>query len=118
MKPRKVIRRVSKSRASDMARYRKDVVPFLLLRSHCFLCGRFVDPTERTNHHKFGKVGRLLNWKPGWNMVHLDCHIWITNHTKEARELGLIGPEGTWNDYERAVKYYEQTQPRPQNTTS
>jgi len=64
----------------------------------------FVLPANQV-HHIFGRRGRLLNWEPGWAEVSDFGQRWIHNHPAEAMKLGLIGPTGTWNDYERAVAH-------------
>ena len=107
MKPRKYVRHTSTARAKQLREYRRDVALFLDCETRCACCGIVVSRANRTNHHRYGKVGRLLNWKPGWSMVGIGCHCWITDHPQEARKMGLIGPEGTWNDFNRAVAHYE-----------
>ncbi len=59
------------------------------------------------SHHKYGRLGRLLRWQPGFMAVSLAGHRWIDSNRAEARARGWLGPEGTWNDYDRAVAHYE-----------
>ena len=68
-------------------------------------CPVFPGEPLAENHHRFGKRGRLLMWKPGWLAVSSKGHYWITNNTTSARVNGFVGPVGTWNDYERAVEH-------------
>jgi hypothetical protein len=58
-------------------------------------------------HHRFGRVGRLLRWQAGWLGVSKQGHRWIHEHVEKARELGFVGPVGTWNDFERARAFME-----------
>jgi hypothetical protein len=58
-------------------------------------------------HHVYGRVGRLLNWKPGWLGVSKEGHRWVHANPEQARSLGFLGPVGTYNDYERARKDFE-----------
>lgn len=59
-------------------------------------------------HHKYGRRLELLLWRPGWRFVSDAGHKWIDRHPKKARELGLLGPVGTYNDFARAVKHHQE----------
>lgn len=107
MKPHKYIRHTSTARSRQLYQYRREMPLWLAGQHFCARCGSYVIIFRRTCHHRFGRRGRLLNWKPGWAMVDFDCHIWIDNHPEAARELGLLGPMGTFNDFNRAVAHYE-----------
>ncbi len=60
-------------------------------------------------HHKFGRIGRLLLWEPGWLAVSQQGSVWIHSNIMYARALGLICEVGCWNDFERATKCVEGT---------
>jgi hypothetical protein len=62
-------------------------------------------------HHRFGRIGRLLLWEPGWLPVSAAGHNEINSRPAWAIKLGFNGPVGTRNDYERAVKYMEANEP-------
>ena len=49
-------------------------------------------------HHKFGRMGDLLRWQPGWLLVSKAGHRWIHSNIAEARRRGWIAPHGKWND--------------------
>ncbi len=53
-------------------------------------------------HHRFGRLGELLEWQPGWMAVSKQGHRWIHSNIEEAMKRGWIGPKGTWNDFEKA----------------
>lgn len=96
------IRPVSKSRAPQLARYRKLRADFLE-ESKCKACFKIWkrEPIPATQvHHTRGRVGRLLCEAQYWLAVCHECHEWITNHTAKARELGLVCELGKWNTYE------------------
>ena len=103
--PRKHIRKQTTKLARDRAQYRKEVKAWLAeghqyCTAHLVTTGRLVKAIQC--HHRFGRRGKLLLWKPGWLPVSQEGHDWINSHPKEAQELKLIGPKGTWNDFKRA----------------
>jgi hypothetical protein len=49
-------------------------------------------------HHKFGRLGPLLNWKPGWLGVSKLGHRWIHQNIARARLHGWIAERGDWNN--------------------
>jgi hypothetical protein len=101
-KPRKRLKPRSAAYEKRMRVYRKEVKVFLKENPKCSVW-QVMASTQV--HHKFGRRGRLLLWKPGWKAVSDYGQTWCHHNIDEARERGLIGPEGTWNDYERAVKH-------------
>ena len=54
-------------------------------------------------HHKYGRMGKLLTWKPGWIAVSKQGHRWIHSHITDARDYGWICPVGMWNDQKIVV---------------
>lgn len=91
----------SRSYETQMRIYRVRVKIFLASNSHCAV---FKNLQSTQCHHRFGRRGRLLLWEPGWRAVSAEGQSWIHSHPIEARKRGLIGPVGTWNDYDLAVK--------------
>lgn len=63
-------------------------------------------PATQT-HHKFGRIGRLLNYVPAFIAVSAEGHDFINNNPDKAREFGLLCQRGQYNSYNAAVKYYE-----------
>ena len=49
-------------------------------------------------HHKFGRLGPLLLWKPGWIGVSKLGHRWIHQNIARARLHGWIAERGDWNN--------------------
>jgi hypothetical protein len=125
-KPRAKIRRVSKARAISKAIYRQQAKIFIAdcqakgitcpVRENLhrlsdeqlqtfFAEGGSAQVTEV--HHRFGRVGRLLLWIPGWLAVSSGGHAVIHQWPAFARKMGWLAPEGAWNDYARAQKNIE-----------
>ncbi len=66
-------------------------------------CAVFPNLKATECHHVFGRRGRLLLWEPGWRAVSALGHAVIHRAPEAARRAGLLGPIGSWNDYEKAV---------------
>ncbi len=81
--------------------YRERSTIYLKRWRHCAV---FTKRLANQIHHKFGKIGKLLLWEPGWRPVSLAGHQWIDAHREEARKRGLLAPIGSWNDYRKAVR--------------
>lgn len=116
---RKAIRSVSKVKAKSDAVYRARVKAWLMEPEHLLLCkacapvsrslGFSKYPIRATQcHHRFGRRGRLKLWQPGWMPVCAECHDWIHRNVGNAQTLGLIAPDGIWDDFERAQVYVQQ----------
>lgn len=102
LKRRIVIRRRSRACDKRMKTYREQAKIFLAQNPKCaVLFGR----RSTEIHHRFGRRGRLLLWQPGWLAVSALAHAAIHRLPAEARRQGLIGPVGTWNNYQKAVEY-------------
>ncbi len=118
-KARKPIRPASKRNASEKNIYRAEARQFVaeaiargalcpvvlavkeLREGHKY--GYDISATLSECHHKYGRVGRLLRWQPGWIAMSKQGHRWCHQNVAEATRRGWFGPAGTWNDYERAV---------------
>ena len=103
----KHIRHTSTARARQLREYRKVKEAFLESKLACFSCFSTLARDKLDLHHFYGRTGRLLMWTPGFRCVCAKCHDLIHRNPSEAKTLGLIGPLGTWNDYNRAVAHYE-----------
>ncbi len=90
----------SRSYAARMKVYRARVRIFLSLHPFCAV---FPKTASNQVHHRFGRVGRLLLWEPGWIGVSAAGHDWIQRNPAAARKRGLLAPMGAWNDYDAAV---------------
>lgn len=98
---RKPVRRVSKSRAKELARYSILRGAFLWRFSLCQACSVYYPacvPFYAVEiHHRRGRSGKLLNATEYWLAVCNHCHARIHRHPAEARELGLLCEKGKWN---------------------
>lgn len=97
MKPRKPLRKVSKKRAAEMARYPQLKRHFLNTHAFCVKCHTFVAAEDRQLHHFYGRVHQLLTWVPGFRLVHSSCHEWIETHRNAAVKQGLRAPDNLFN---------------------
>jgi len=83
--------------------YKKLKDEFLATHTLCAKCDKVIPLYGRTVHHKYGRLGKLKCWVPGWRMLCWKCHDWVHGHPAAARELGLYAPHGMWRDYKKAV---------------
>lgn len=60
---------------------------------------------ERSPHHKYGRLGPLLVWLPGWVSLCREHHDWVHRNIAEARKLGLIAERGQWNNLKVIEQY-------------
>lgn len=100
---------VSKSRAKQLAEYRRlrgfylSIVPtcecagMRRASGHC-ICQASIHPAIEIHHCK-GRSGKLLMKIPYWIAVCRKAHQWIHKHPAAARRLGLILPN--WNSSEK-----------------
>lgn len=94
-KTRKPIRHASTKRAKELAQYRKCRELFLQVNPFCQACWT----SKATDiHHRFGRVGKLLNYTPLWMGVCRQCHDWIGSNPTQARINGWVAPIGQWNN--------------------
>ena len=95
------LKKQSNARAREMRLYYRERREWLALErnSRCAVClGLGEVPAPATEvHHKFGRIGKLLRYQPGW----IPCCV---NHRetphlrrKWAMEMGLIAPAAEWN---------------------
>lgn len=103
----KRIRRTSTARAKQLREYRKIKAEFLKSRPSCFWCGTLLRVEDRELHHKYGRAGRLLTWEPGFRCLCDWHHRMVHSEPAWAIKHSLLGPMGTFNDYNRAVAHYE-----------
>jgi hypothetical protein len=110
---------VSKIRRSEMAEYRKEAQAFVReVVSRGETCPVVEAVEELKNgrrygcpvsaklnevHHKFGRCGKLLLWKPGWLCLSKAGHRWVHQNIEKARECGWICGRGDWNSQKVVV---------------
>lgn len=70
--------------AALMRIYLKRRAEFLENNPNCVRCGQRATEV----HHAAGRVGDLLLAEENWLPVCRPCHIWITDHPREAVEQG------------------------------
>ena len=86
----KSISPVSKKRQVEMDEYSKKRIAFLALKPFCE--ANLVGTCTRTStdvHHKQGRVAENFLTIRTWMAVCRNCHTWIENNPKEAKELGF-----------------------------
>ena len=103
-KPITQLKRRSRSYTKRMRIYRKQVIQFLRRHPQCAV---FAGQKATQCHHRFGRIARLLLWEPGWVAVSAEGHDKINQEKVWARSVGLLGPCGSWNNYEAARKLME-----------
>lgn len=102
-KPRKALKKVSSARQRENATYLRNRVDFLRRFPICVAClTRGISPTPSCQvHHARGRVHRLLLDERFWIAVCAECHEWIHDHARTARELGLLAPIAEFNVFPR-----------------
>lgn len=84
------------------------------IHSRAFIADALLDPVRQwcpvalikynekilvsSTHHKFGRLGPLLLWQPGWMAVSMRGHEYIHKRIKKARTMGWYAPLGFWNN--------------------
>lgn len=82
----KAINRKSEKRADQEEVYKALKKAYMLKEPFCERCAR--NATEI--HHKNGRNGDRLNDINFFMSICRDCHKWVHNHPKEARENGYL----------------------------
>lgn len=105
-----MIKRISDKLRKRKVQYARDRKDFLIENPWC-AWGLRQNPPEYIRseqiHHKFGRIGRLLNYQPGWLAVSAKGHDWINRNPAAARGLGLLCQLGQYNSYDAAVRACE-----------
>lgn len=84
-----MIRKVSAKKASLNAKYKRIRDSWIVDHTVCMARLKGCQYHATDVHHKAGKVGDLLTDTDHWLPVCRKCHTWITEHSREAIELGL-----------------------------
>ncbi len=90
-----MIRSMSKKRAVQNKEYAKLKKAFMNRAIFCE-AKNCIRPAVDL-HHKFGRIGRLLTWVPGFMALCRPHHLMCKSDPIEARALGLLCPVGQWN---------------------
>lgn len=100
-KQRKPMRKVSKSRAQETARYLAIRKEFLREHTVCGAClARDITPGVPTQiHHSRGRIKRLLCETRFWIAVCAPCHEFIHGNPAKARSLGLLAEASEFDVY-------------------
>lgn len=101
--PRKALRRQSKRMAREMDAYHGQRAVFLQRYPICAAClTRGINPAPAVQiHHARGRIGKLLRDERFWIGTCAECHDWIHQNARAARELGLLAPASEFNVYPR-----------------
>lgn len=102
------IKRESKGHKAEMAKYNASAKAFFAEEGNdvCHICLRLREDgdnillrkaTER--HHVRGRIGRLLNWRPGQLPSCRFHRTWPHDHPARARRLGLLCEAQDWNTF-------------------
>lgn len=108
---RSPIKRESKSHKAELAKYNASAKTFFAEPGNdvCHICVKLREDgddivlrsaTER--HHIRGRIGRLLNWRPGWIPSCFPHREWPHQHPARARKLGLLCEAKDWNVFPSA----------------
>lgn len=91
-------------RAAEEAKYRKIVKDEMQVGRFCqsLFCRRKATQV----HHKCGRIGKLLLYKPQWAYLCDICHHQVHIDPEWARSVGLLCEKGRWNDQSIVPKDY------------
>lgn len=88
-KEEKGIKKASDHRANQLAKYNAEVEKWKKGKC-CVMCDwEGKKNTNITCHHMQGKEGALLLDKSKWVPLCIVHHVWVSEHSKEAIELGI-----------------------------
>lgn len=92
VKERKSLKKVSDKRKPELDRYNREVAIWKRGR-YCRMC-EWAGLMKHCDHahHAAGREGKLLMDKSKWVPLCGLHHIWVTEHSKEAIELGISLP--------------------------
>lgn len=110
-KPRKFLKRSplkreSKGRKAELRKYYESAPAFFCEpgNRNCLICVKLREDGEdiilrkaTERHHLRGRIGRLLNWRPGQIPCCLHHRTWPHDHPARARKLGLLCAAPDWN---------------------
>lgn len=88
-KVRQQINKVSKKLSKEQSIYRGKRIIFLAEKPYCKAALKGCTGIATTVHHTKGRIGLLLNDVTFWVGLCINCHKWVEEHPKEAKELGL-----------------------------
>lgn len=93
------IRASTPARAKERRNYNAEVKEWLKGKDCAVAAALNWGKTKATQcHHKNGRRGKLLLYKPFWVPVSAKGHFWIDSNPVRARELGLLCDLGGYNN--------------------
>lgn len=100
------IKRESKGRKAEVRKYNESAAAFFAEPGNdvCAVCVALREDGENIllqaateRHHVRGRIGRLLNWRPGQKPCCRGHRLWPHQHPTRARKLGLLCEPQDWN---------------------
>lgn len=85
----KPIKKVAEKRKYSLTQYYADRAVFLKSRPLCEVGLSCCKKKATEIHHAAGRENHLLNLQAYWVPICRPCHTWITEHSKEAIEMGF-----------------------------
>lgn len=82
-------KKIADKRRSEISLYTKERKLYLAVNKQCLASLHGCTKVATDVHHKKGRENKLLLDKQYWLPVCRSCHDWITEHSKEAIEMGL-----------------------------
>jgi hypothetical protein len=95
-KPRTRIKPISHARAGRLKEYARLKRAFWKDPKHKNCCFEGCQREATEIHHKFGRVGKLLNATEHWKGLCRWHHDWVHRDPDGARSLGLLALKGQW----------------------
>ena len=83
------MRKVSKKQSANLRQYKKVREAYLESNPNCEAKTSNCTYIAQEIHHVRGRCGNLLQDDSNFLSVCRNCHVWIENNVKEAKELGF-----------------------------
>jgi hypothetical protein len=100
------LKREGKGHKAELAKYNASASAFFAepANEFCLICLKLREdgddiPLRKATirHHHRGRIGRLLNWRPGQIPSCVFHQLWPHEHPARARKLGLLCEPAMWN---------------------
>lgn len=110
---RSPLKRVGKAHKAELAKYNASAKAFFAEPGNdvCHICVKLREDGDdillrpaAERHHRFGRIGRLLNWRPGWMPSCRGHRTWPHDHPSRARQLGILCEAKDWNVFPAGAK--------------
>jgi hypothetical protein len=105
---RSPLKREGKGHKAELAKYNASAPAFFAepANEFCLICVKLREdgddiPLRKATirHHHRGRIGRLLNWRPGQIPSCTFHQLWPHEHPARARKLGLLCEPAMWNTF-------------------